>query len=49
MVYERRLQDNEDSDKRNRNEISKLQRDIQDLVRENDDRTQELNVKTIDY
>jgi hypothetical protein len=32
-------------DKRNRNEISKLQRDIQDITRENQDQAYEINVK----
>ncbi len=32
-------------DKRNRHEINKLQRDIQDISRENEDRAHEINVK----
>ncbi len=46
-VYEYRFQDNEDTDKRNRSEISKLQRDIQDITRENEDRAHEINVKRL--
>ncbi len=44
-MYEIRFQDNEDIDKRNRNEIAKLHRDIQDISRENEDRAHEINVK----
>ncbi|CAF4104446.1 unnamed protein product, partial [Adineta steineri] len=41
--YEYRIQDTDSVDKRNRNEIVKLQRDIQELLREKDDYTREVN------
>lgn len=41
------LKDNEDENKRNRNEIAKLQRDIEDRSRVNEDNIQEMNVKLL--
>jgi hypothetical protein len=46
-VYEIRFQDNEDVDKRNRNEISKLQHDIQEILRENQIINEENSVNTV--
>ncbi|CAF2221594.1 unnamed protein product [Rotaria magnacalcarata] len=42
-IYEIRLHDNEDNDKRSQNEIAKLKRDIQQISQENEDRIHEIN------
>ncbi|CAF4258997.1 unnamed protein product [Rotaria socialis] len=42
-IYEIRLHDNEDNDKRSQNEITKLKRDIQQISQENEDRIHEIN------
>lgn len=39
-----RFQDHDDDNKRNRNEISRLQRDIDEIARENEERAREINV-----
>ena len=44
-IYEIRLHDNEDSDKRSQNEIIQLKRDIQQISQENEDRIHEINVQ----
>lgn len=46
-VYEHRFQDTEDSDRRNRNENARLQNELQELARENENLTREMNVSEL--
>ena len=43
-VYEHRFQDTEDSDRRNRNENARLQNELQEITRENENLTREISV-----